>query len=131
MLKTRAFETAPYKLSTFRLSLHEYFLVLLRHGLIHLLCRLGAIVIEPSGDDGAESVDKKRGVIVTCRVVAYGFETRAELFGVGFYIVKHTSEILLGIECFGDGCIVREHFQDSIFLSQSLYSLLLISSARR
>jgi len=53
----------------------------------------GAIIIEPSGDDGAESVDEKRGFVVACLVVPLSFETRAEPLGIGFYIVKHPGKV--------------------------------------
>ena len=48
-------------------------------------------------------------------VIAFGFETSAELLRVGFYIVKHPNKVLGGIAQIGDACIVREHFQDGIF----------------
>ena len=89
--------------------------IFFHHDLVHLLHGIGAIIIEPSGDDGAESVDKERRFIVAGDVIAFGLETSAELLSVGFYIVKHSSEILGGIAQLGDGCIVREHFQDGIF----------------
>ena len=55
------------------------------HDLVHLLGSFGAIIIEPSGDDGAESVDEERSFIVAGDVIAFVFETSAELFGVGFF----------------------------------------------
>ena len=99
----------------FLFSICKQVIIFPHHDLVHLLGSFGAIIIEPSGDDGTESVDEERSFIVAGDVIAFGFETSAELLGVGFYIVKHPSEVLGGIAQLGDGCIVREHFQDGIF----------------
>ena len=80
-----------------------------------MLGRLGATVIEPSGDDSAESVDKECGFIVAGGVIAFGFETSAELLGIRFYIVKHPSKVLGGVAQIRGSCFIREHFQDGIF----------------
>ena len=92
-------------------SLVEQLLIFPHHDLVHLLHRIDAIIIEPSGDDSAESVDEERNSIVSGGVIAFGFETSAELLGVVFYIVKHPSEVLSGIAQIGGGCIIQEHFQ--------------------
>jgi len=72
-------------------------------------------MIEPRCDDGTEPMDEECGFIVAGGVIAFGFETGAELLSIGFYIVKHPSEVLGGVAQLGGSRIVREHFQDSVF----------------
>ena len=69
------------------------FLILPHRKLIHLLHGISATVIEPSGDDSAESVDKERGFIVAGGVIAFGFEMSAELLGVRFYIFEYAFKL--------------------------------------
>ena len=57
-------------------------------------------MIEPRCDDGTEAIDEERGLIVAGGVIAFGFETGAELLNIGFYIVKHPREVLGGVELF-------------------------------
>ena len=72
-------------------------------------------MIEPRCDDGTEPIDEERGLIVAGGVIAFGFETGAELLSIGFYIVKHPRDVLGGVAQLGGSRIVREHFQDSVF----------------
>ena len=67
--------------------------ILPHHDLVHLTDRLGATVIEPSGNDSAESVDKERGFMVAGGVIAFGFEMSAELLGVRFYIFEYAFKL--------------------------------------
>ena len=70
---------------SFFILIYKQLPILPHHNLAHLLHGIGAIMIEPSGDDGTESVDEERSFIVSGGVIAFGFETSAELLGVGFY----------------------------------------------
>ena len=78
-----------------------------------MLYGVGAIVIEPSGDDGAESVDEEGGFIVAGRVLGYRLKVCAELLGIVFDGVKEPREIL-GIGARVDACI-REHLHKYLF----------------
>ena len=91
----------------------KYFPILPHRKLIHLLHGIGAIVIEPSGDDGAESVDEEGGFVVAGRVIGCRLEVCAELFGVGFNGVKEPREVLGGAAR-SDACI-REHICKYLF----------------
>ena len=84
------------------------FLIFPHNKLVHSLHGIGAIVIEPSGDDGAESVDEEGGFIVAGRVIGCRLEVCAELLGVVFDGGKEPSEVLGGGARI-DACI-REHF---------------------
>ena len=72
----------------------EQFSILPHRKLVHSLHGVGAVIIEPSGDDGAESVDEEGGFIVAGRVIGCRLEVCAELLGVVFDSVKQPREIL-------------------------------------
>ena len=91
----------------------EQFLILPHRKVVHLLHGVGAIVIEPSGDDGAESVDEEGGFVVAGRVIGCSFSVCAELLGVGFNGVKEPREILGG-GARSDACI-RKHIHKYLF----------------
>ena len=91
----------------------KYFPILPHRKLVHSLHGIGAVVIEPSGDDGAESVDEEGGFIVAGRVIGCRLEVCAELFGVGFNGVKEPREVLGG-GARVDACI-REHIHKYLF----------------
>ena len=78
-----------------------------------MLHGVGAIVIEPSGDDGAESVDEEGGFIVAGRVIGYCLKVCAELLGIVFDGVKEPREVI-GIGARVDACI-REHLHKYLF----------------
>ena len=86
----------------------EQFSILPHRKLVHSLHGVGAIVIEPSGDDGAESVDEEGCFVVAGRVIGCCLEVCAKLLGVVFDGVKNPSEVLGGGARI-DACI-REHF---------------------
>ena len=83
---------------------NKQFPILPHRKVVHLLHGIGAIVIEPSGDDGAESVDEEGGFVVACRVIGCRLEVCAELLGVVFDGVKKPREVLGGIARI-DACI--------------------------
>ena len=91
----------------------KYFPILPHRKVVHLLHGIGAIVIEPSGDDGAESVDEEGGFIVAGRVIGCRLEVCAELLGVVFNGVKEPSEVLGG-GARSDACI-RKHIHKYLF----------------
>ena len=80
-----------------------------------MLCRLGTLVIEPSGDDGAESIDEKRSFIVAGRVIGLVFEMGSELLGIGFYIVEHPNEASSLLQ-FGVTVVLSESISTIAFL---------------
>ena len=61
-----------------------------------MLHGVGTIVIEPSGDDGAESVDEEGGFVVAGRVIGCCLEVCAELLGIVFDGVKKPREVIGG-----------------------------------
>ena len=91
----------------------KYFPILPHRKVVHLLHGIGAIVIEPSGDDGAESVDEEGGFIVAGRVIGYCLKVCAELLGIVFDGVKEPREVI-GIGARVDACI-REHLHKYLF----------------
>ena len=75
----------------------KYFPILPHRKVVHLLHGIGAIVIEPSGDDGAESVDEEGGFVVAGRVIGCRLEVCAKLLGIGFDGIKKPREVLGGV----------------------------------
>ena len=51
------------------LFLGKYSSIFPHHNLVHLTDRFGATVIEPSGNDGAESIDEKRGFVIISKLI--------------------------------------------------------------
>ena len=99
------------------------------HNLIHLLYGIGAIVIEPSGDDGAESVDEEGGFIVAGRVIGCCFKICSELLVIAFDDSKEPREVLCSIASI-DTCI-REHIHNYVLDSGFIFLPHFISSSVR
>ena len=91
----------------------EQFSILPHRKLVRLLHGIGAVVIEPSGDDGAESVDEEGGFIVAGRVIGCRLEVCAELLGIVFDGVKEPREVI-GIGASIDACI-RKYIHKYLF----------------
>ena len=91
----------------------EQLLILPHRKLVHLLHGVGAIVIEPSGDDGAESVDDEGDFIVAGCVIGCRLEVCANLLGIDFDGIKKPREVLGG-GARVDACI-REHIHKYLF----------------
>ena len=77
-----------------------------------MLYEIGAIVIEPSGDDGAESVDEEGGFIVAGRVIGCCFKICSVLIVIAFDDSKEPREVLCSIASI-DTCI-REHIYNYV-----------------
>lgn len=68
-----------------------------------------------AGGDSERAALAFVGDIILGRIDHIRLYICAVLLGVSFYIVKHPSEVLGGVTQIGGGCIIQEHFCDSIF----------------